>query len=294
MRRWELVAAGSAKFWEVGLTGAVATVRFGRLGAAGQTQVKELASEAAAEAHVAKLVAEKEKKGYRPVAASEAPPAGTARDEDTWVMPAAWLRDVVRRRGLEPLPKFKLDSRRARELRDWVASDHSVIAEVLEDPRTDRGLAQALRDQLGGRPSPLGAAALASAASLHKATVHWLIAEHGLPFAAAAVAHRTTMFFGRARPDLGSWVQKAYLQPFPDHRVYLDHVDAANLVLVRSALAVADAETHAAAVEALEEVGTTRAGQMARAFLAPSRHDWFEEAKAHSPARGRTGSPCAR
>ncbi|SDP15628.1 DUF4132 domain-containing protein [Lentzea jiangxiensis] len=296
MRRWELVAAGSAKFWEVGLTGAVTTVRFGRLGAAGQTRVRELASEAAAEAHVARLVAEKEKKGYRPVAASETPPAGTSRaetpraefprDEDTWVMPAAWLRDVVRRRGLEPSPKFKLDSRRAREFRDWVASDHPVIAEVLEDPKTDRGLAQALRDQLEGRASPLGAAALASVASLHKATVHWLIAEHGLPFAAAAVAHRTAMFFGRGRPDRGSWVQKGYLQPFPDHRVYLDQVDAAHLVLVRSALAVADAETHAAAVEALEEAGTTQAGQMARAFLVPSRHDWFEEAKAHSRARG--------
>src|SRR5690349_14378401 len=35
------------------------------MGAAGQTQTKELPSEAAAQAHVAKLVAEKEKKGYR-------------------------------------------------------------------------------------------------------------------------------------------------------------------------------------------------------------------------------------
>ncbi|MFD4676282.1 WGR and DUF4132 domain-containing protein [Lentzea sp. NPDC058450] len=70
MRRWELVADGSAKFWEIEQDGVTVTVRFGRLGAAGQTQTKELATAEAATAHVAKLVAEKEKKGYRPQAAS--------------------------------------------------------------------------------------------------------------------------------------------------------------------------------------------------------------------------------
>ncbi|MGZ3144267.1 WGR and DUF4132 domain-containing protein [Lentzea chajnantorensis] len=70
MRRWELVSGGSAKFWEVELTESAVTVRFGRLGAAGQTQTKELASAEAAAAHVAKLVAEKEKKGYRSTSAA--------------------------------------------------------------------------------------------------------------------------------------------------------------------------------------------------------------------------------
>ena len=35
--RWELVSGGSAKFWEVGQDGTTVTVRFGRLGTAGQT-----------------------------------------------------------------------------------------------------------------------------------------------------------------------------------------------------------------------------------------------------------------
>src|SRR5688572_6790734 len=101
VRRWELVSGGSAKFWEIERDGSSVTVRFGRLETAGQTQTKELASAEAAEAHVVKLVAEKEKKGYRPVSSdqpaagpatevSTAPPA-TAKpavvDEDTWVMP---------------------------------------------------------------------------------------------------------------------------------------------------------------------------------------------------------------
>ncbi|ANZ39567.1 hypothetical protein BBK82_29470 [Lentzea guizhouensis] len=83
MRRWELVSGSSAKFWEVERTELVVTVRFGRLGTAGQTQTKELASAEAAAAHVAKLVADKEKKGYRATTAAPTPatppaPAGPA------------------------------------------------------------------------------------------------------------------------------------------------------------------------------------------------------------------------
>ncbi|MFC6089859.1 DUF4132 domain-containing protein [Saccharothrix lopnurensis] len=75
MRRWELVEGGSAKFWEVSRDGAVVTVRFGRLGSAGQEKATELSSEDTATAHVAKLVAQKEKKGYREVAGSPSTPA---------------------------------------------------------------------------------------------------------------------------------------------------------------------------------------------------------------------------
>jgi hypothetical protein len=47
---------------------------------------------------------------------------------------------------------------------------------------------------------------------------------------------------------------------------------------VRTALAVADDATYDAALAELEKIGTTCFGQVARAFLAPTRHDWFEEA----------------
>ncbi|MDX3660737.1 DUF4132 domain-containing protein [Streptomyces sp. ID05-26A] len=67
MRRWELVSGSAAKFWEVSQADAAVTVRFGRIDTHGQTKTKELASADAAKAHVAKLVAEKEKKGYRAV-----------------------------------------------------------------------------------------------------------------------------------------------------------------------------------------------------------------------------------
>ncbi|MFD7657828.1 DUF4132 domain-containing protein [Actinosynnema sp. NPDC059797] len=78
MRRWELVEGGSAKFWEVSRDGSVVTVRFGRLGSAGQQKATELSSEDTATAHVAKLVAQKEKKGYREVTGTATTSAATA------------------------------------------------------------------------------------------------------------------------------------------------------------------------------------------------------------------------
>ncbi|MET9227904.1 DUF4132 domain-containing protein [Lentzea sp. NPDC003310] len=82
MRRWELVSGSAAKFWEIGRQGAEVTVRFGRLDTNGQTQTKELPSAEAAAAHVAKLVAEKEKKGYRPTT-PDSPTAPGALAADT-------------------------------------------------------------------------------------------------------------------------------------------------------------------------------------------------------------------
>ena len=54
----------SSKFWEVDVEGTDVTVRFGKIGTNGQTTVKSFADNTAADAHAAKLVAEKTKKGY--------------------------------------------------------------------------------------------------------------------------------------------------------------------------------------------------------------------------------------
>ena len=57
-RTLTFVGGGSAKFWEVRQDGAELHIRHGRLGAAGQTQVKSFGSAAAATAAADKLVAE--------------------------------------------------------------------------------------------------------------------------------------------------------------------------------------------------------------------------------------------
>jgi predicted DNA-binding WGR domain protein len=60
-------AAGSAhKFYEVTVSGKQVTIRYGRIGDAGQSSVQKLKSDAEAQAFAAKKVAEKTKKGYAP------------------------------------------------------------------------------------------------------------------------------------------------------------------------------------------------------------------------------------
>lgn len=68
-RYFEFIGGTSAKFWEVGTNSSEVTVRFGRIGTEGQTQVKELADADAAAKHAEKLIAQKVSKGYRETAA---------------------------------------------------------------------------------------------------------------------------------------------------------------------------------------------------------------------------------
>jgi predicted DNA-binding WGR domain protein/very-short-patch-repair endonuclease len=65
-RRWhlEFIGGGSRKFWELTLDGSTLSVRFGRLGTAGQTQQKLFSDAAAAAAAARRLLREKLGKGY--------------------------------------------------------------------------------------------------------------------------------------------------------------------------------------------------------------------------------------
>jgi uncharacterized protein (TIGR02996 family) len=81
MRRFEFRDAKSAKFWSIDLQGARFTVCFGKIGSAGQTQVKEFGDEARARKEHDKLIAEKTRKGYVEIPTEEtfsAAPPGTA------------------------------------------------------------------------------------------------------------------------------------------------------------------------------------------------------------------------
>lgn len=64
MQRYELVEGTSSKFWEVELSGADLTVRFGRIGTSGQTKTKTFGDASAAQREWEKLVKEKTGKGY--------------------------------------------------------------------------------------------------------------------------------------------------------------------------------------------------------------------------------------
>src|SRR5581483_8116071 len=65
MRTFSYSDATSHKFWTIERDGKQVTVRYGREGSAGQTQVKSFSSEEAAQKEHDKLIQEKVKKGYR-------------------------------------------------------------------------------------------------------------------------------------------------------------------------------------------------------------------------------------
>jgi uncharacterized protein (TIGR02996 family) len=75
MRRFEFQEGTSNKFWEISVEGSAFTVRYGKIGANGQTQTKTFKDAAKAEAEANKLIAEKTKKGYVEVAAADDAPA---------------------------------------------------------------------------------------------------------------------------------------------------------------------------------------------------------------------------
>ncbi len=64
VRCFEFIGGSSKKFWEISLSGNSFTVRFGRLGTAGQVQTKKFADETRARREAESLIAEKLKKGY--------------------------------------------------------------------------------------------------------------------------------------------------------------------------------------------------------------------------------------
>ena len=63
-RRFQFVSGNSAKFWEIALSTTDVTVRFGRLGTAGQTHIKSFANAASAGRHADKITSDKLRKGY--------------------------------------------------------------------------------------------------------------------------------------------------------------------------------------------------------------------------------------
>ena len=70
-----MVEDGTSKFWEIDVEGNAMTVRYGRIGSAGQTKRQELADDAKAQAEAAKLIRQKTGKGYVEVGAENAPEA---------------------------------------------------------------------------------------------------------------------------------------------------------------------------------------------------------------------------
>ena len=100
-RRFEFVEGGSSKFWEVKVEESEQTIRFGKIGTAGQEKVKEFDGAGEAKADTKKLIGEKTGKGYVEVGGKPKPEgnpqleAAIERDLDNpqpYLVYADWLQ----------------------------------------------------------------------------------------------------------------------------------------------------------------------------------------------------------
>nr|WBO80155.1 DUF4132 domain-containing protein [Streptomyces sp. SBE_14.2] len=310
MQRWELAGDGSAKFWEAAADGATVTVRYGRVGSRGRTQSKELESAEAAEAYLAKAVAEKERKGYAVVEApgasgscsasgsSGAPDEAGAEpgpeaepepvepllpDEDTFVMPPAWRRLVHPRRGgiARSVSGLRADAQdlwdeRLKEQRDW-------IEQMLAAERSEPEIVDAVRAHLKGSPSPLGAAAIAPL-TLHYQLPDGIFVDawartHGLVFAARAVVDFFDIEaywkqYGSRREN--PWLRYRSGTTTADHRAR-DFADR-----IRALVSTADEDTYRQVVDVLAKCRDTTRRRLVVSYIVPSELEWAAEVAAEA------------
>ncbi|WP_035850987.1 WGR and DUF4132 domain-containing protein [Kitasatospora azatica] len=302
MQRWELVGDGSAKFWEAAVEGASVQVRYGRIGSEGRVQVKELDSTAAARAHLAKQVAEKERKGYAEVAVADdvvpvvEPESSTELpDEDSFVLPEAWRETALPRRGgvvrvvPQPGPEaVEQEERRIDDDREWIAQ---VLAAADSDPE----LVRAAHAYLSGEPDPVGAAAVASmlppewqdGRTEDTPFADAWVARHGLGFAARAMLamHEVETHYlqqGSRRYDLALRLRVSYPHRYVSPQRQLDD-------RVRALLACAEEPVYQEAVAAIANHRTTPRRRVVAAYLAPGMSGWVDDCLADEPGYGEDG-----
>jgi predicted DNA-binding WGR domain protein/plasmid stabilization system protein ParE len=254
VRHFEFVSGGSAKFWQVERDGAVVSVQYGRIGTTGQSQVKQLASETVAIAHVDKLIAEKVKKGYTEVASGtvtappppasapapapakkvaevasapepEAPPPG----EDVFVLPESWRRSFYPRRGGSPGPLLPTGAEALTRARRIVREQQEGIEKIFDHLASNDEIADqakvALRSVLdgdGSEGSAVGAAALVAAMCWDHVVRErtqpladvW-VAARGVVFAATVAIESVGLFVGNHQRSSSPEVG-AHIRPIRD------------------------------------------------------------------------------
>ncbi|SHF10996.1 DUF4132 domain-containing protein [Streptoalloteichus hindustanus] len=320
MQRWEYVGGGSAKFWEVERDGAVVTVRFGRLAASGQTKVRELASEAAAQSYVDKLVAEKSSRGYRLVerisllppstvdgAAEFGPGAeptgaesgGTAElpDEDTFEIPAGWRAHIHPRRGGVARTSTELDPVAAATVEQRAVRVRTTLTGVLSRANSDPRLVGAAREWVDGTPNPLGAAVEAAVvasmteweerADLQFFADFW-VSRHGFAFAARSAAELAGIAVHWRSPR--RWdpeVPRHVFFPRPRDIGARGWYGEPVALRTRALLASADDQDYQDAVAALASHRQDELQRVITTYLVPTRQDWVDECCADAVAATR-------
>jgi predicted DNA-binding WGR domain protein len=305
MRSFEFVDGASAKFWEIDQDGTEVTLRWGRVGTAGQTKVKTFDSAAEAAAQEGKLIADKLRKGYgeTTTTTAAAPPARTvapesvieqpAADEDTFVFPAAWHRHRHARRGGSGVGRFVPDPQARAVVDELINRAPSQVDRALQAAPTDMAIALAGVAWREGDPQapPIGAAAVAAVASLGNwdaqeklvAFADVWMSERGLRFAAEAAAELLGLQLDDGRPpgrprNSNQQYGVRILRPGEKRRAWWGDPAVHTALRVRGALAAASDEEYAEAIEALTPYRTAGAYvRAATSVLVPTQQQWVAQ-----------------
>ncbi|HWO67994.1 MAG TPA: WGR domain-containing protein, partial [Umezawaea sp.] len=298
MRRLEYVGGNSEKFWEASCEDAAVTVRWGRLGTAGQTKRKEFADSAAAESFLDTQAAAKLRKGYREIGEGQAvgSPAAPVGENPVGESPAG-ENPVVESASDEDVFEPGTLVRSAYPRRDQGRAKHKVAPEgagafVERHLRSltpvfeggDREIREAVARYSGGEADPLGAAGTAVALAavvgyqerreLGKLASEWVL-RHGVAFAAVVTV--------LAAEVVSEPRSKVLRRALPGDRLPWGSVVDEVRGDVRRALAAADDGQYAEAVAAIVALDLGDAGACVAAFLLPTETALVERAVAVVP-----------
>ncbi|MFF0389999.1 DUF4132 domain-containing protein [Kitasatospora sp. NPDC004615] len=198
-------------------------------------------------------------------------------DEDVFVMPDAWRRALIPRRGGIPRKPSAPGKSPVTSYRDGLRQRGDRLEQALTSEHSDPELVAAARAHRSGSRDPLGAAVLAAVFSYPRCNevgvaVDAWVAEFGLPFAARATVE---LFATAVETD---WINQLSVHPRVRHGAdqrrggYRPAADR-----VRSLLADCDEETHRAAVEALTGCRNDLTRLVVAAYLVPSETAWVKE-----------------
>ena len=197
-------------------------------------------------------------------------------DEEAFVFPDAWRRQLHPRRGGAPGPAVKPDKKAGPKTDAQIAEAHEAwIGTALKGPTGNTTLVEAMRQTLDGVPNPLGAAGLARAAlpmyadNLTPFADAWFL-RHGAAFAAAATVQAAKIYAADRMPNpLCIVADEGYYTP-PMMKL---------LRRTRTLLAACSDEDYAKAVEALREGRDCCAScRAATSYLVPTEAEWVLEA----------------
>lgn len=160
-RRFEFQEDGSSKFWEVVVAGDACTVRFGKIGSAGQKKLKKLASPEAAQKEMDKLIREKTGKGYEEVALKGIKPpkaVSAPKDDDedddgaddaggAKEKMAPWGNEELRKAAFRALRRAQRINTRRANAPKWFTPDQ--LAQLATNPE----LAEAMMPKAAPAPS---------------------------------------------------------------------------------------------------------------------------------------------